>query len=99
MKIERMAGAEILSEKARAIALKQGVVIDECAWQIGDDLDHEHAHRLDLHTADKTVRLYFPDLELTTSGNAARAGRSENRLRDAIAQLLPRSPAATYTYQ
>lgn len=99
MKIERMAGAEILSEKARAIALKQGVVIDECAWQIGDDLDHEHAHRLDLLTADKTVRLYFPDLELTTSGNAARTRRSENRLRDAIAQLLPRSPAATYTYQ
>lgn len=99
MKIDRMAGAEILSAKARAIGLEQGVLIGECTWQIGDDLDHQHAHRLDLLAADKTVRLYFPDLELTTSGNASRARRSEDRLRDAIAQLLPRSPAATYTYQ
>jgi hypothetical protein len=99
MKIDRMAGAEALSASARAIALEQGVLIAECVWQIGDDLEHEHAHRLDLVTADNTVRLYFPDLELTTIDNAARAKRSEDRLRGAIAQLLPRSPEATYTYQ
>lgn len=99
MKIDRMAGAEALSAKARAIGLQQGVTIDECVWQIGEDLEHEHAHRLDLIAADKTVRLYFRDLDLTGSDNAARAKRSEERLHNAIAQLLPRCPAATYTYR
>lgn len=99
MKIDRTAGAEAISAKAQAIGLEHQLTVVECVWQIGDDLAHEHAHRLDLITADSTVRLYFPDLELTTTGNAARARRSEGRLRDAIAQLLPRSPAATYTYR
>lgn len=78
------------------IGMENGVTISECVWDIGQDFGHEHAHRLDLSTATKTVRLYFPDLELTTSGNNARKKRTEDRLRKAVAQLLPLSPSPTY---
>jgi hypothetical protein len=98
-RIDRMAGAEAISAKAIAIGMEHGVVISECVWDIGQDFGHEHAHRLDLSTATKTVRLYFPDLELTTSDNESRTKRTEDRLRRAIAQLLTRSPVPTYTNQ
>jgi hypothetical protein len=96
MKIDRLAGAEAISAKAIAIGNEDGVVISRCVWDIGEDFGHEHAHRLDLFTETKTVRLYFPDVELTTTGNIARAKRTEDRLRNAIAQLVPRSPSPTY---
>jgi hypothetical protein len=96
---DRLAGAEAISAKAIAIGMEHDVVIAECVWDIGEDLGHAHAHRLDLITATKTVRLYFPDLELTTSANASRAKRTEDRLQSAIAQMLSRPPLPTYTYQ
>ncbi|HJU71627.1 MAG TPA: hypothetical protein VJ603_07255 [Paucimonas sp.] len=99
MKIDRLAGAEAISAKAVAIGMELDVVISECVWDIGEDLGHEHAHRLDLITATKTVRLYFPDLELTTSDNASRTKRVEDRLRRSIAQLLLHPPLPTYTYR
>ncbi|MFC3106735.1 hypothetical protein ACFQAT_07715 [Undibacterium arcticum] len=99
MMIDRLAGAEAISAKAKAIGMDHDVVISECVWDIGEDLGHEHAHRLDLITATKTVRLYFPDLELTGSANASRAKRTEDRLQRAVAQILSRSPLPTYTYQ
>lgn len=97
--IDRLDGAAILSAKARAIGAELGVPDLECLWDIGADFAHEHAHRLELVSAAKTVRLYFPDLELITSGNASRAMRSENRLRQAISQLVPRTPLPTYAYR
>ncbi|MGH8809779.1 MAG: hypothetical protein ACREX0_18045 [Noviherbaspirillum sp.] len=97
--IDRLAGAEAISAKARAIGMENGVLISDCVWDIGEDFTHQHAHRLDLFTATNTVRLYFPDLELTTSGNDARKKRTEDRLSSAIAQLAPRSPAPTYAYR
>jgi len=72
------------------------VVISDCVWDIGEDVSHPYAHRLDLVTATKTVRLYFPDLELTSS---SRTTRTEDRLQRAVAQLLPPPHSATYTYQ
>jgi len=99
MRIDRQAGAEAISAKAIAIGMEHDVVISECVWDMGDDLGHEHAHRLDLVTSTKTVRLYFRDLELTTSGNESRTKRAEDRLRRAVAQLLSRAPLPTYTYQ
>ena len=99
MGIDRLAGAEAISAKAIAIGLEHDVLISECVWDIGEDLGHEHAHRLDLITATKTVQLYFPDLELTTSGNESRTKRTEDRLQRAVAQLLTRPPSPTYTYQ
>jgi hypothetical protein len=96
--IDRSAGADAISAMAVAIGLEHGVAISECVWDIGDDVAHEHAHRLDLITATKTVRLYFPDLELTTSGNEYRRKRTEDRLRRAVAQLVSHSPVPTYTY-
>lgn len=97
--VERLAGAEAISAKAVTIASEHGVAISECIWDIGEDVSHPHAHRLDLVTAAKTVRLYFPDLELTASVSESRAKRTEDRLQRAIAQLLPSPPSATYTYQ
>ena len=99
MKAVRQTGAEAISVKAIAIGAEQGVIITECIWNIGDDVGHEHAHRLDLITVAKTVRLYFPDLELVTSTTQSRIKRTEDRLRSAVAQLLPHAPAATYTYE
>jgi hypothetical protein len=96
IKIDRMAGAEAISARARAVGTEHGVVICDCVWDIGQSFELQHAHRLDLSTPTKTVRLYFPDLELVTSGNDARTRRTEERLRRAIAQLLPRSPSPTY---
>lgn len=96
MKIDRLAGAEAISARAREIGAENGVVISECVWDIGQSIELQHAHRLDISTATKTVRLYFPDLELSTSGNGVRKKRTEDRLRDAIAQLMPRSPSPTY---
>lgn len=97
--IDRMDGAAALSAKAMSIGAELGVPDLECVWDMGEDLAHEHAHRLELITAEKTVRLYFPDLELSTAGNTSRAMRSENRLRQAISQLVPRIPLPTYAYR
>ena len=96
MKIDRMAGADMISASAKEIGAKNDVVLSECIWQIGEDFNHEYAHRLDLCTAAKTVRLYFSDLELTAFLIANRKTRIEERLRSAIAQLVPRLPSRTY---
>ncbi|MFL9878106.1 hypothetical protein PQR63_06940 [Herbaspirillum rhizosphaerae] len=96
--IERSAGAAAISAKAMAIALGQEVQIVDCVWDIGADLTHEHAHRLELVTAEKSVRVYFRELELTTADNASRGKRIDERLQRAIAQLLQRAPAPTYGY-
>lgn len=96
MKIDRLAGAEAISARAREIGAENGVIISECVWDIGQAVELQHAHRLDLFTTTKSVRLYFPDLELSTVGNEVRKKRTEDRLRGAIAQLMPRSPAPTY---
>lgn len=99
MRIDRAAGAAAISTKAIAIGMEHGVVISECVWDLGKDARLEHAHRLDLITATKTVRLYFPDLELTTSGNESRTKRTEDRLHRAISQLVARAHVPTYTYE
>lgn len=99
IRIDRQAGADAISARAIAIALAQGVQISECSWDIGTDLTHEHAHRLELVTAAKTVRVYFPDPELCTSGHPMRSKRTEERLQRAIAQLLPHIPQPTYAYR
>ena len=96
---ERLAGAAAITAKAVAIGAGLDIVIADCVWDIGDDLDHEHAHRLDLITADKNVRLYFREQDLTSPADGPRAKRTEDRLQRAIAQLLPRAPAATYTFE
>src|SRR5450830_1554739 len=97
--IERTAGAAAIAAKAVAIALAQEVEIVDCVWDIGADLGHEHAHRLDLVTADKSVRVYFTELELTTTGHAYRAKRITERLQRAIAQLHQSAPAPTYSFR
>lgn len=94
--IDRLAGAEAISAKAKAIGMENGVVIHQADWDIGKDVTHQYAHRLDLFSATNSVRLYFPDLELTTSGNEAREKRTRDRLQSAIARLLPRQPSPTY---
>jgi hypothetical protein len=94
---ERLAGAEAISAKAISIGAEYDVAISECVWDIGEDLEHEHAHRLDLITETKNVRLYFRDLDLTTADNASRLKRTEDRLHRAVAQLVSRSPVSTYS--
>jgi hypothetical protein len=96
MNIDRLEGAEAISAKARDIGKESGLVISECIWDIGQDFNLQHAHRLDLQTATSTVRIYFPDLELSTTGNEARRKRTEHRLLSAIAQLVPRTPTPVY---
>jgi hypothetical protein len=95
-KIDRLKGADIISSSAREIGMQNDLVLSECIWEIGDDIGHEYAHRLDLCTAVKSVRLYFSELELTSLLNISRKNRINERLRSAIAQLLPRTPANTY---
>jgi hypothetical protein len=95
-KIDRLKGADIISSSAREIGLQSDVVLSECVWEIGEDIGHEFAHRLDLCTAAKSVRLYFSELDLTTLLTPSRKNRINERLRSAIAQLLPRIPARTY---
>ena len=97
MGIDRSVGAEAISAKAHAIGAELGIAISKCAWDFGTDLSHEYAHRLDVNTATSTVRLYFSDLDLTMSGIESRKERVEDRLRRAIAQLVTRVPASTYT--
>lgn len=99
LQAERLAGADAISAKAVAIGAELGVLITECVWDIGQDLTHEHAHRLDLLTAAKSVRLYFRDRELTASGNTSCTKRIEDRLRRAIVQLLSRPPEPTYAFR
>lgn len=97
MRIDRLAGADAISAKAIAIGTELGVVVSECVWDIGVDLTHAYAHRLDVSTATNTVRLYFSELDLTTSGNESRKERIADRLRRAIVQLVGRVPSPTYT--
>ncbi|SRR5450830_546814 len=99
IQIERSVGAAAIATEASALAAGQEVLIVECVWDIGTDLTHEHAHRLDLVTADKSVRVYFPELELTTTGHAYRAKRITERLQRAIAQLHQSAPAPTYSFR
>jgi len=99
LQAERLAGAEAISAKAIAIGAELGVLITECVWDIGQDLTHEHAHRLDLVTATKNVRLYFRSRELAGSDNASCLKRVEDGLRRAIAQLLSRPPEPTYAFR
>lgn len=96
MKIDRMAGAEIISTSAKQIGIESDVALSECIWQIGEDFSHEYAHRLDIGTDSKSVRLYFSELELTAVLIANRKNRIDERLRSAIAQLVPRLPSRTY---
>jgi len=98
-KIDRQVGAEAISARAIAIGRENGVVISKCVWDLGKDFKLQHAHQLDLSTEAKTVRLYFPDVELTTVDNEARTKRVEQRLHSAVAQLLSRPASATYTYR
>ena len=97
--IDRAAGAATVAAKALEIALAQDVQIVDCVWDFGADLGHEHAHRVDLVTAEKSVRIYFTELELTTTGHTSRAKRMEERLQRSIAQLLQRAPAPTYGFR
>jgi len=97
--IDRQAGAEALSAKAVAMGLEKGLSIVKCEWDLGQDFGLQHAHRLDLSTETKTVRVYFPDLELSTTGNESRLKRSEERLRSAVAQLQSLPPAPTYAFR
>lgn len=99
MKIDRLAGAASISQRAIAIGAENGIAVTECVWDMGEDLGHEYAHRLDLFTEKKTVRLYFPDLDLTTADNDARKERTEDRLRRAIAQLSTVQPSPTYPFR
>jgi hypothetical protein len=94
--IDRAACAEAISAKAIAIGMEGGVAIDRAVWDIGGDIAHQYAHRLDLFTETDTVRVYFSDLELTTTGNSAREKRMTDRLQGAIARLLPRQHSPTY---
>jgi hypothetical protein len=98
MKVDRLAGAEAISARAIEIGRENGVAISKCIWDLGQDFTLLHAHRLDLFTETKNVRLYFPDVELTTTGNDSRKKRTEDRLHSAIAQLLLLPPSPTYTY-
>lgn len=99
MKIDRSAGMRTISELATAIAAETGVALADLLWEVGDDLDSEYAHRLELVAPAKTVRLYFSELELTSAGNDTRQKRLENRLRNAIAQLSTKPPSPTYAYR
>ncbi|RJF92784.1 hypothetical protein D3871_25880 [Noviherbaspirillum saxi] len=77
---------------------ENGIEISKCVWDLGKDFSLQHAHQLELSTETKTVRLYFPDVELTSTDSGSRTRRTEERLRSAIAQLLSRPPAATYAF-
>lgn len=92
----RLAGAEMISARAKEIGLENEVILTDCTWDLGQDFKLQHAHRLDLTSANGTVRIYFPDLELTAARSEIRQKRIEDRLRGAISQLLPRSHAPTY---
>lgn len=94
----RMTGAESISCSAIAMGKESGLTLEKCTWDIGEDISHAHAHRLDLFTELKSVRLYFPDIDLTKSGDLSRKKGIDARLKSAIAQLVPHVPAATYAF-
>lgn len=92
-------GVDVINSRAVAIGKESGVFIERCIWDVSEDLSHEYAHRLDLFTDLKKVRLYFPDIEVTKAGDANRKKRIDARLKSAIAQLIPHVPASTYTFR
>lgn len=97
--ISHRSGVDVINSRAITIGKESGVLIEKCIWDISEDLSHEYAHRLDLFTDLKKVRLYFPDIELTKPEDASRKKRIDARLKSAIAQLIPHVPASTYTFQ
>lgn len=97
--INRLSSVDVINSRAIAIGKESGVVIERCIWDISEDLSHEYAHRLDLFTDLKTVRLYFPDIELRKPEDVNRKKRIDARLKSGIAQLIPHVPASTYTFQ
>lgn len=95
---DRQAAADAITLRAMAIGKERGVDITRCVWEIGEDLTHAHAHCLDICTETKLVRIYFPDVELMARESESRKRRTEERLNNAIAQLLPRVPSPTYAF-
>lgn len=96
--IDRKTAADSISQMADVIGTKQGIVISECSWDIGDDYMHAYAHRLELSTQGKSVRIYFNDAELIKSADPVRKKRIEIRLIAAIGQLFNHSPSPTYAF-
>jgi len=99
MRIDRQVGADAISARAIAIALAQGVQISETTWDIGTDLTHEHAHRLELVTLAKRFASTFPIRNSAPAVTPCAAKETEERLQRAIAQLLPHVPQPTYAYR
>jgi hypothetical protein len=97
--VARLAGAATIAEKAKKLAAEAGVELVGCTWEIGDDFADAHVHKLDIATVEKSVRIYFPDIELTDVERNSRSKRTEGRLRNAISQLLTRSPPSTYEFE
>lgn len=98
-KTSRLTGMDVINSRAIALGKENGVLIERCTWDISEDQSHEYAHRLDLFTDLKTVRLYFPEIELMKSEDVSRKKRIDARLKSAIAQLIPYVPASTYAFQ
>ena len=95
----RQAGADAISELAIAIAAKKGTTISKPSWDFGDDCAHEYAHRLELFTEEKSVRIYFSDVELTKWESMVRQNRTASKLTSAIDQLTVRLHSPTYAFK
>ena len=95
----RQAGAEAISEMAIAIGVRKGTTIAKSSWDFGEDYAHEYAHRLELFTEEKSVRIYFSDVELTKWGSMVRQNRTASRLTSAIDQLTVRLHSPTYAFK
>lgn len=96
---ERQEAAEAISRMEKAIGMEKGIIIERCSWDLGQDFAHEYAHRLELFTEQRSVRIYLSDAELMRSGNAVRQKHTERRLADSIDQLLVHVPAPTYAFK
>lgn len=99
MAVQRQTGADAVSQMAMAIAISKGVPLSKSTWEFGEDGTHEYAHRLDLSTEAKSVRIYFSDVDLTKSENVMRKRRTEARLNNAIDQMAVRAHAPTYAFK
>lgn len=61
---QRLIAAMTIEDRVVELARQAGIRVSDCGWNLGQGMDHPGPHRLDIHVGNRTVHVYFTDLEL-----------------------------------
>jgi hypothetical protein len=82
--------AAAIEARVMGLALKMGVTITDCSWNLGQGMHHSGTHRLDVGTGEEVDKIYFTDFELFTGLHHPDNPVLEEKLRRLIHRLRDR---------